>query len=219
MGAGSFLDIVHAPQMGCDAWAATFGELPHARARWPSGPGERPGQADNWIAADGTHVAIRVRLFGSADRQAEFDRSNPDYDARWEALAAGAVRDLAATTETYQVDEIELAAAPRPESAPFLYVVRMDVQADAEEEFNRWYTDDHIAGLSQVPGVYSARRFVARNASADVRKYLATYHLSCPSVRQTAAWQRASHTDWSIRIRHFHLRKLATMFTREGGHR
>jgi hypothetical protein len=218
MGTGSFLDIIDVPEMGCDQWAATFGELPRARAIWPSGPAEQPDQADNWIAADGTHVALRVRLFGSADRQAEFERANPGYDSRWETLASAAAGD-AASTETYLVDEIELGAAPRPGNAPFLYVVRMDVQADAEEEFNRWYTDDHIAGLSQVPGVYSARRFVAHNASADVRKYLATYHLRCPSVRQSAAWQRASHTDWSIRIRHYHLRKLATMFTREGGHR
>jgi hypothetical protein len=213
------LEIINGPELSCEDWAATFGQLPHSPGTWPAGADDDAAQVDNWLASDGTHVAIRVRLFGSPDAQAGYERANPGYDARWDELAAGAVRDQAATTETYQVDELKLGAAPRPERTPYLYVVRMDVQPDAEEEFNHWYTDDHIAKLSQVPGVYSARRFVAANASADTRKYLATYHLRCPSVRQTAAWQRASHTDWSVRIRRYHVGKLATMFTREGGHR
>lgn len=212
-GHGSFLEIIHVPELGCGEWDRSFGRLPHTAGPWP-GEEASPGQADNWIAADGAHIAARVRVFGSAPSQARFEQANGPFDATWDDLARTALREHQATLETYLVDEIELGAARRPDDAPFLYVVRMDVQPAAEEEFNQWYTRDHIANLSQVPGVYSARRYVAANASAQVRKYLATYHLECPSVRQTAAWQRAAHTDWSISIRRHHLRKLATMLRR-----
>jgi hypothetical protein len=212
-GPGSFLEIIHVPELDCGAWERGFGQLPHTPGRRP-GDETAPGQADNWIAADGAHIATRVRVFGSPAGRVRFEEANDRYDASWDDLAGTALREHRATLETYLVDEIELGAAPRPADAAFLYVVRMDVQPTAEEEFNQWYTLDHIANLSQVPGVYSARRYVASNAGPQVRRYLATYHLRCPSVRQTAAWQCAAHTDWSISIRRHHLRKLATMLRR-----
>jgi hypothetical protein len=137
-----------------------------------------------WIAADGTVEQLWL------------DRPQPD------------------PTEHYEVEEIGTGAAVAPDEAPFLYLVRMDVDPAHEDEFNDWYTTDHVANLATVPGVHSARRFRAVNAAADTRRYLAMYRLDLPGVRQTGAWQRAAHTDWSIRIRAHHRRKLATMFER-----
>ncbi|MGY1806995.1 hypothetical protein ACI8AF_06450 [Blastococcus sp. SYSU D00669] len=196
-----------APELTCEAWDASFCSLPHR-------PGLRDGRDDataHWVAADSTHVAARLRL-PAVDAGAAGSRG----DGAWEDLVRDATTRHAATVERYRVEEIEVGAAPSPPSTPFLYLVRMDVEPGHDEEFNRWYTEDHVGGLSRVPGVLCARRFRATNAAADVREYLAVYHLQCPSVRQTARWQRASHTDWSIRIRAHHRRKRATMFVPTG---
>ncbi|MDG4834338.1 hypothetical protein O7627_34285 [Solwaraspora sp. WMMD1047] len=156
-------------------------------AEWEAACGSAPG---GWAAVDQTHTTLRL------------DPSD-------------AVAPIGTPVERYLVAEIDVGAAPVTD-APFLYLVRMDVEPAAEDEFNDWYTNDHVANLSRVPGVRSARRYRATNASADVRAYLAVYYLDCPSVRQTAVWQRASHTDWSISIRAHHRRKLATMFVPTG---
>ena len=184
----SFIEVLSSPELTCDRWSA-------AAVAVPAGVVRVGDERTNWAAADHTHVALSLRL----------PAVEPD-DAVWPD---------AVTIERYEVEEIELGAAP-PRATPFLYLVRMDVDPAAEDEFNAWYTSDHVANLSQVDGVHSARRFRAINAADDVRKYLAIYYLDCPSVRQSAQWQRAAHTDWSIRIRAHHRRKLATMFVPTG---
>lgn len=195
------LEVLSAPEVSCEEWSSTMCALPHA-------PGPDSGaDATNWIAADQTHVALRVRLA----------TTGTSADDAWGRHSYRFASTREATVERYVVDEIELGAATPPAVVPFLYLVRMDVDESRDEEFNRWYTEDHVANLSTVPGVLSARRFRARNAGPDVRRYLALYYLACPSVRQTAAWQRAAHTDWSIRIRAHHRRKLATMFSPSSG--
>lgn len=164
--------------------------------RWSAACAAIPPVADDggtaWAAADHTHVALAI---GGGPSTAD---------------GPGAV------TERYEVEEIDVGAAPVPADAPFLYLVRMDVDPAHEDEFNDWYTTDHVAHLGRVPGVHSARRYRATNAGPDLRRYLAVYHLDCPSVRQTARWQAAAHTDWSVRIRAHHRRKLATMFVPTG---
>ena len=182
----SLIEVVAAPELGCDAWTAACTAVPH-------GSVEAGHERTNWAAADQTHTALRLWL-------------SPGN----EAGVAGAT-----STERYEVEEIEVGAAP-PAPTPVLYLVRMDVDPAAEQEFNEWYTTDHVANLGRVPGVHSARRFRALNAGPHVRRYLALYYLDCPGVRQTAHWQRAAHTDWSISIRTHHRRKLATLFVPTG---
>lgn len=86
--------------------------------------------------------------------------------------------------------------------APFLYTVEQDVEPGHEEELNAWYADEHIPRLAAVPGVLSARRFVALDAGSSPR-YLAAYRLERREVFESPAWIEARETPWTRRARTF----------------
>lgn len=88
-----------------------------------------------------------------------------------------------------------------PEGAGGLLVNGMSAAPEGEEDFNRWYDEEHIPALSAVPGCILARRFVTTNGCAQ--KYLALYHLESPEVVKTAAWAKAVETPWTLKIRPF----------------
>ena len=87
---------------------------------------------------------------------------------------------------------------PGVEGAEGLLLVGMNVEPDAEEEFNRWYEEEHVPSLFEVPGVLSARRY---RAAAGAQKHLAMYHLAAPDVQASPAWAKAINTPWASRVR------------------
>ena len=80
-----------------------------------------------------------------------------------------------------------------------LYLVWADVPADMEEDFNRWYNEEHLAELLAIPGVLSAARYVAVSGSP---KYLCAYELDNPEVRDTPEYGEhlGKPTEWSQRV-------------------
>jgi hypothetical protein len=86
-----------------------------------------------------------------------------------------------------------------PKGAAGLLVNGMSAAPEGEEEFNRWYNEEHIPALSAVPGCILARRFVATNGCPQ--KYLALYHLDSPDVVKTQAWAKAVETPWTLKVR------------------
>ncbi|HWL81960.1 MAG TPA: hypothetical protein VNR89_13505 [Roseomonas sp.] len=94
--------------------------------------------------------------------------------------------------------------------APFLYTVEQDVEPGREEELNAWYADEHIPRLAAVPGVLSARRFVALDAGTSPR-YLAAYRLERREVFESPAWIEARETPWTRRARTFFRNPRRTM--------
>jgi GrpB-like predicted nucleotidyltransferase (UPF0157 family) len=85
-----------------------------------------------------------------------------------------------------------------------LLIVRTDVSPEMEEEFNRWYDEEHIPRLLRVPGVLWAKRGV--NAGKG-QKYIAVYEHESAEVQKTAAYRDALETDWTHKIRP-HLRNF-----------
>lgn len=79
-----------------------------------------------------------------------------------------------------------------------LLIVRTDVAPEMEEEFNRWYNEEHIPLLLLVPGVLWAKRGV--NAG-EGQKYIAVYEHESVEVQKTPAYRNALETDWTHRIR------------------
>ena len=57
-----------------------------------------------------------------------------------------------------------------------LLMVYCDVAAEHEEEFNRWYNEEHIPERLAIPGVLNAARY---KAVAGGPTYLACYELVC----------------------------------------
>jgi hypothetical protein len=80
-----------------------------------------------------------------------------------------------------------------------LLMVYCDVAAEHEEEFNRWYNEEHIPERLSIPGVLNAARY---QAVAGGPKYLACYELVSPDAWYAAAWQKwlQQPTAWSQRM-------------------
>ena len=80
-----------------------------------------------------------------------------------------------------------------------LFLVWADLPADMEEDFNRWYNEEHLGELMAVSGVLNAARYVALSGSP---KYLAAYELKNPEVRDTPEYNEhlIKPTEWSQRV-------------------
>ena len=89
-----------------------------------------------------------------------------------------------------------------------LLMVWGDVPADREEEFNRWYNEEHLAFQLSVPGVLSAARYEAVEGGP---KHLACYELESAAVMESEAQRELgrNRTEWSKRISY---REMATTF-------
>ncbi|HTK92100.1 MAG TPA: hypothetical protein VL948_17845 [Verrucomicrobiae bacterium] len=101
-----------------------------------------------------------------------------------------------------------------PADAGGLLLNAMNIAPELEAEFNEWYDKEHIPALAAVPGVLCARRFRGR---AGTRKYVALYHLTSPSVVESAEWKQARQSEWTTRLTpnfRDHLRLVTTRYVR-----
>lgn len=78
-----------------------------------------------------------------------------------------------------------------------LMMVWVDVPADKEREFNRWYNEEHLAELLSVPGILNAARYEAVRSGP---KHLACYELESPAVVDSAAFKNRPATEWGKRV-------------------
>lgn len=89
-----------------------------------------------------------------------------------------------------------------PVTAPWLFIVSMDVDPEHEDLFNDVYDNEHIPFLLEVPGVIGAQRMksapfqvsiggnVMDNPAASPA-YTAIYELESPEVMMSDAWVEA----------------------------
>src|SRR5216684_3284667 len=68
-----------------------------------------------------------------------------------------------------------------------LLMVWADVPADKEEEFNRWYNEEHLRERLAVPGFLSGARYEAVKSGP---KHLACYELEDVAVLESAEYKR-----------------------------
>ncbi len=78
-----------------------------------------------------------------------------------------------------------------------LLMVWVDVPADKEAEFNRWYNEEHLPELLGIPGVLNAARYEAVRSGP---KHLACYELENPAVVESDAFKNRPRTEWAQRI-------------------
>jgi hypothetical protein len=69
--------------------------------------------------------------------------------------------------------------------APALQIGRMDVPAEIDDEFNRWYNTIYVPNYEKVPGVIRGRRY---RAISGTPTYLTLYEFEHPKVSETDAW-------------------------------
>tara|TARA_B100001765_G_scaffold110500_2_gene68673 strand:- start:1913 stop:2587 length:675 start_codon:yes stop_codon:yes gene_type:complete len=75
-----------------------------------------------------------------------------------------------------------------------LLMVWCDVPEDREDEFNRWYNEEHIAEILTVPGVLDAARYEAVKGGP---KHLACYELESPSAVLGDGFTKRTKSKWS----------------------
>jgi hypothetical protein len=80
-----------------------------------------------------------------------------------------------------------------------LLMVWADVPADQEEEFNRWYNEEHLPERMAIPGFLAGARYEAVKGGP---KHLACYELESAAVLESPAYRRvqANPTPWTKRI-------------------
>ena len=88
-----------------------------------------------------------------------------------------------------------------------IMVVMMDVDPEHDEEFNRWYNDEHLPERLEIPGYVSARRFKLEEGQG-VLKYLCIWELEDPSPMQSRQYQEQNARSSQLRDRaHSHIRE------------
>ncbi|WP_310627861.1 hypothetical protein [Limnohabitans sp.] len=92
------------------------------------------------------------------------------------------------------------------------YVVETDPEQGWEEEIFKWYDEEHLPGLSRVPGCMVARRYL--NLDHGPRSF-ACYDLLNPEVVTTAPWLAVRGTAWSDICRPHFTNTLRTMFNQK----
>lgn len=91
-----------------------------------------------------------------------------------------------------------------------LLLVMIEVDPAHEDEFNRWYNEEHLPERKACPGFLSARRFVALEGEP---KYLALYELENPEVLQGAAYQKIyPPSGWTRQISKHFLRTVRNVY-------
>jgi hypothetical protein len=117
----------------------------------------------------------------------------------------------AAPAHEWVLEQIRPGGRPSPAEAGGLCISAMEVDPGIEAEFNEWYNEEHMPLMDAVPGMLSARRFVA---TSGLPRYVAVYHLASPEVYKERSWYEANQTPWIRRIHRFRLRTLHMILER-----
>ena len=87
------------------------------------------------------------------------------------------------------------------ENGKALLLVMMDIDPEHEEDFNRWYEEEHVPERLSVPGFISGRRF---RAVEGAPRYLALYELENADVVKSPEYLeklKATPSEWTLRMR------------------
>ena len=68
----------------------------------------------------------------------------------------------------------------------YTYVVMSNPVSGKEDEYNRWYTDQHLPDVLAVPGFVAAQRFRVDDAGSKLpHRYLALYEIETDDLQKT----------------------------------
>ena len=118
-----------------------------------------------------------------------------------------------ATLDRRLYEEVSSAGAAPDEPAPVLLAVAMTVPADAEDDVQAWYTDEHIPMLLKVPGWGRIRRFrLVSSMDGPAPVLLSMHELAGPAVLEEPAFKAAISTPWRDRVVASALRRERRVF-------
>ena len=90
-----------------------------------------------------------------------------------------------------------------------ILVVMMEVDPEHDEEFNRWYNEEHLLERLEIPGYISARRFKLEEGEG-VLKYLCIWELEDASPLQSEEYKAQQRRPSELRDRaHSYIKQRA----------
>ena len=173
------------------------------------------GACERWIDVEESKTAVATYDLDSLDvlRGADYKAIAYDNLSAWSMRVAG----MSTRLLRFEGSQITPGDEAAPDAAGGLLLNAMNVTAEAEDDFNAWYDEEHLPALLAVPGTLSARRYRAGVDAEGTHRYVAIYHLTAPEVTQSEAWKTAVDTPWSAQVRpHFRdrMRILSRRYSR-----
>ena len=202
-------------------------------------PGSLLSDAEFHDWYDNEHVPLRMAIpaFLSTSRWTATDDARPRFLATYDLASTDVLEQAPYNTfastrsprETDVIRRVQLLdrrtyVALQPEFAPVegydarepgpcLVTMQISIRPELEDELNKWYDEEHIELLSQVPGWRRSRRFVLQNAgpakgtdAAAVAtkgtppKYLAVHEWDSAASFETEEFKKATSTPWRMRM-------------------
>lgn len=180
-----------------------------------------PGTDMRWFEALQNHFNTEVSLQSVSTAQAENQQpmhhvylhfANPQQLRANDVTSAAKIWHVLSGHEA-QVSRLQrvmrLPGQPEGQTPLVHYVVETDPQTGWRDEIFRWYDQEHLPGLSRVPGTVLAQRFV--NLDHPPRSF-ACYDLVAADVLASEAWLAVRGTPWSDVCRPHFTNTLRTMF-------
>lgn len=202
-----------------------------------SDPGAKVDQAEFTDWYDNEHVPLRVDIpaFQSWHRWEATDGKKPTWAASYDLTSFEATqvppyttlaetrseREKRIMTDVEILDRrtYELWEGPLPppsahfdpkKPAPYTVFVAVDVKPGTEDEYNKWYDEEHTPLLSKVPGWIRSRRFVlkdwaqggeqGRAGQKAPPKFLAVHEWLSLDVKDSEEHKAAMNTPWRDRV-------------------
>ncbi|KAF7296029.1 hypothetical protein MKEN_01417900 [Mycena kentingensis (nom. inval.)] len=101
------------------------------------------------------------------------------------------------------LSEAKITSIPTAPGKHFLVFNGMTPDEGMEDEFRRWYAEEHIPMLTQVPGWRASMRFKLISALRDngnATEYLALHEWESMDAFGTEAYKAATDTPWRTRV-------------------
>ncbi len=124
-------------------------------------------------------------------------KEQPSEETRW---MLGNVGGFTRYTAEQIGEQVNVACAGDPYHAPYLYPVMFEVPAEREEEFNRWYEEDHVPTLLKNPGWLACRRYKIFSGDPENWTHLALHYLADPGVLNSDERKEARQSPWRDRL-------------------
>lgn len=180
---------------------------------------EWEGDFNDWYNTE--HIPLRMGAPGFTSAQRYRANEGPAYLAVYEMETAAALktpeyhvikgqpgertkRMLSDVTGFTRYIANESGRWEKPESAsidaPVLYAVFFEVPADRADDFDRWYTEDHIPLLMKCTDWLMVRRFNIIDGEPGKYTRLALHYLASTNALSSPEREAARATPWRARL-------------------
>lgn len=172
---------------------------------------------------DTHYIPARMKAPGFLSAQRYKDADRPNYLAVYEleseqTLETGDYRNIKAypNTETKWIlgnvagsaryagneinDQRRKGIKEDPLDAPILFTVFFSVPDESADDFNAWYTEEHIPMLLECKDWLACRRFAIFEGDPQPWTHLALHYLNDVSALDSPERQAASSTEWRERL-------------------